>query len=57
MSRVRNGSSLFAVRKGPLFHIFITRGLASREPLKTVYMMLMTRVMRTVVIPRIIHRT
>lgn len=37
VSGVRNGSSLFVMRKGPLFYIFITRVFASRETLETVY--------------------
>lgn len=36
VSRVRSGNSLFAVRKGPLFYIFIARVFASRETLETV---------------------
>lgn len=31
MNRVRSGNSLFALRKGPLFHDLITRVFASKE--------------------------
>lgn len=45
------------MRKGPLFPVFIIGVFASKDILETMYMMLMSTVMRMVVMPKITHRT